>query len=115
MDPLVAAGAECYELVVARQPSWSPSIPEIRPHVHAKTMSVDGKVCAVGSANLDVTATYWEDELMLLVEDPGVATAVEDRFDQLMAGSARVDRTDPAWKRRAEQRRWMRHWPGVLG
>ena len=115
MDPLVAAGAECYELVVARQPSWAPSIPEIRPHVHAKTMSVDGKVCAVGSANLDVTATYWENELMLLVEEPGVATALEARFDQLMAGSARFDRTDPAWKRRAEQRRWMRHWPGVLG
>ena len=115
MDPLVAAGAECFELVIPRQSSWDPAIPEIRPHVHAKTMSVDGRVCAVGSANCDVTAAYWEDELLLVVEDESIARGVEARFDELMAGSERFDRDDPRWRRRSELRRWMRYWPGMLG
>jgi hypothetical protein len=36
------------------------------------------------------------------------------RFDELFATSLRIDRNDPEWKQRAEQRRWMRYWPGVL-
>jgi phosphatidylserine/phosphatidylglycerophosphate/cardiolipin synthase-like enzyme len=114
MDPIVAAGGECYEFVVPHQPGWHPSVGDIRPHVHAKTMSVDGRVCAVGSANLDVTAGYWESELLLVVEDRSIATAVEARFDELFARSLRVDPEDPDWKHRSERRCWMRYWPGVL-
>jgi cardiolipin synthase len=114
MDPIVAAGGDCYEFVVPRQPDWHPSVGDIRPHVHAKAMSVDGRVCAVGSANLDVTAGYWESELLLVVEDESIAKAVEARFDELFATSLRVDPEDPDWKHRAELRRWMRYWPGVL-
>jgi hypothetical protein len=50
-------------------------------------MSVDGRVCAVGSANLDVTAGYWESELLLGVEDESIATGVEARFSELIATS----------------------------
>ena len=114
MDPLVAAGGECYELVVPHQSGWDPSLGDIRPHVHAKTMSVDGRVCAVGSANLDVTAGYWESELTLVVEDESIATGVEARFDELMSTSHRIDRDDPQWQHRSDSRRWMRYWPGVL-
>jgi cardiolipin synthase len=114
IDPIVAAGGDCYEFVVPSQPGWHPSVGDIRPHVHAKAMSVDGRVCAVGSANLDVTAGYWESELLLVVENESIATAVEARFDELFATSARVDPADPDWQRRAELRRWMRYWPGVL-
>ena len=97
-----------------QQPGWDPGVGDVRPHVHAKVMSADGRVCAVGSANLDVTAGYWESELLLVVEDEAVARAVEARFDELIAASARVDRDDPEWRRRAEQRGWMRYWPGML-
>jgi phosphatidylserine/phosphatidylglycerophosphate/cardiolipin synthase-like enzyme len=114
MDPIVAAGGECYEFVVPHQPGWHPSVGDIRPHVHAKAMSVDGRVCAVGSANLDVTAGYWESELLLVVEDRSIATAVEARFDELFARALRVDPEDPDWKHSSERRRWMRYWPGVL-
>jgi cardiolipin synthase len=114
IDPIVAAGGDCYEFVVPSQPGWHPSVGDIRPHVHAKAMSVDGRVCTVGSANLDVTAGYWESELLLVVENESIATAVEARFDELFATSARVDPADPDWQRRAELRRWMRYWPGVL-
>jgi phosphatidylserine/phosphatidylglycerophosphate/cardiolipin synthase-like enzyme len=68
----------------------------------------------VGSANLDVTAGYWENELLLVVEDESIARAVEARFDELFGTSLRVDPEDPGWKQRAQLRRWMRYWPGVL-
>ena len=114
VDPLVAAGGECYEFTVPNQPGWDRAVGDIRPHVHAKTMSVDGRVCAVGSANLDVTGGYWESEILLVVEDEPVATALEARFEELLATSVRIDREDAAWKHRADRRRWMRYWPGVL-
>lgn len=114
MDALVAAGADCYEFVVPKQAGWDPAVGDVRPHVHAKAMSADGRLCAVGSANLDVTAGYWENELVLVVEDEAIARGVEARFDELMAGSARVDPKDSEWRRRAEQRGWMRYWPGAL-
>ena len=114
MDALVAAGGECYEFVVRHRPEWDEAVGDVRPHVHAKTMSADGRVCAVGSANLDITAGYWESELLLVVEDEAITRAVEARFDELIGGSARVDRNDPEWRRRAEQRQWMRYWPGTM-
>jgi phosphatidylserine/phosphatidylglycerophosphate/cardiolipin synthase-like enzyme len=114
IDPIVAAGGDCYEFVVPSQPGWHASVGDIRPHVHAKAMSADGRVCAVGSANLDVTAGYWESELLLVVEDASIAAAVEARFDELFATSARIDPADPDWQRRAGLRSWMRYWPGVL-
>jgi len=114
MDALVAAGGDCYELVVRSQPAWHPTLGEVRPHVHAKAMSADARVCALGSANLDITAGYWESELLLVVEDEALAAAFEARVDVLMAGSERVDRNDPEWRRRAALREWMRYWPGTL-
>jgi phosphatidylserine/phosphatidylglycerophosphate/cardiolipin synthase-like enzyme len=86
----------------------------VNPHVHAKVMSVDGRVCSVGSANLDITAGYWENEVMLVVEDESITRALETRIDQLIAGSQPVDRNDQRWQRTARRRQWMRHWPGVL-
>jgi len=114
MDALVAAGGEGYQFAVREQPGWSEGLGVINPHVHAKVMSVDGRVCSVGSANLDVTAGYWENELMLIVEDESIARALEARIDQLMAGSQPVDRGDPTWQRTARRREWLLRWPGVL-
>jgi len=113
-DPLAIAGGECYEFVVPHSPRWDATLGDVRAHVHAKAMSVDGRICALGSANFDVTAAYWESELMLVVEDAAIARRVEARFDELLSGSRRVNPRDPAWRRRAEQRRWMRYWPGTL-
>ena len=114
MDVLVAAGAEAYELVVPEHPVWERGLGAIHPHVHAKVMSVDGRVCSVGSANLDITAGYWETELLLIVEDPAAAAALESLIDRLLRGSRRVDRDDPEWQRLARRRDWMRRWPGVM-
>jgi cardiolipin synthase A/B len=114
IDALVAAGGEGYQFAMREQPAWSRGLGVVNPHVHAKVMSVDGRVCSVGSANLDITAGYWETEVMLIVEDEAITRALEARLDQLIAGSQPVDRDDPRWQLAARRRHWMRHWPGVL-
>jgi phosphatidylserine/phosphatidylglycerophosphate/cardiolipin synthase-like enzyme len=114
IDALVAAGAEGYQLAVRDLPGWAPDLGLVHPHVHAKVMTADGRACAVGSANLDVTASYWESELLLVVEDEAVTRGLEARLDDLVVGSVRVDPGDPAWQRLARRREWLRRWPGVL-
>ncbi len=114
IDALVAAGADAYDLEIRDVPGWAPDLGPVHPHVHAKAMSADGLVCAVGSANLDLTGSYWESELLLVVEDEPVARALENRVRALMERSVRVDREDRAWQRLARRREWLRHWPGVL-
>jgi cardiolipin synthase len=114
LDPIVEAGGEVYLFARRDIAGWDPALGLVHPHVHAKLMSVDGWRCAVGSANFDVTSSYWESELMLVVEDPSVAQPLERRLDELIAGSTRVDRDDPVWRERARGRSWMRRWPGLL-
>ncbi|TAK19150.1 MAG: phosphatidylserine/phosphatidylglycerophosphate/cardiolipin synthase family protein [Myxococcaceae bacterium] len=114
LDPLVEAGADVRYFAVKGRPGWSPTIGVVHPHVHAKSVSVDGLRCTVGSANLDITASYWESELVLLTEDAALTRAYEASLDALMEASTRVQKEDPAWHQRALRRGWMRHWPGVL-
>lgn len=114
MDALIAAGAEAYQFTVAHRANWAPDLGDVSSHVHAKVMSADGRVCAVGSANMDITAGYWESELLAVVEDVTIASALEARIQELIAGSKRVAPDDPEWQERARRREWMRHWPGVL-
>lgn len=113
-DPIVAAGGEAYIFAVSELPNWQPGLGTIHPHVHAKVMTVDGRLASVGSANLDFTAAYWENELMLVVEDQTVTGALEARIDQLIAASKCFDRNDPGWQQSARRRRWLRRWPGDL-
>lgn len=114
MDALVAAGADAHQFGVPQHPQWEPGLGTIHPHVHAKVMSIDGRACSVGSANLDVTAGYWESEMILIVEDAAIAAALESHIDTLLAQSPRVDRDDPEWRKLARRRQWMRRWPGVM-
>lgn len=114
LDPLVAAGGEVYLFALRDVPGWAPELGLVHPHVHAKVMSADGLRCALGSANMDITASYWESELLLVTEDPALAAGLEAQLDLVMAGSTRVSSDDPAWRALAERRAWMRYWPGVL-
>ena len=114
VDSVVAAGGEAYVFAVPEQPNWQRGLGTIYPHVHAKMITVDGRIASVGSANLDVTAGYWENELIVVVEDAAITRAIEACIDELIGASKRVDRDDPAWRQTARRREWMRRWPGVL-
>jgi len=116
LDTLVKAGASVYEFALDRRPEWSSELELALPHVHAKVLSVDGRVFTIGSANLDITAGYWESEALLVVEDAAQTAALEETLEALLASSVLVDPTDPAWQDRAERRAWLsRHWPSALG
>ncbi|MBS2031977.1 MAG: phosphatidylserine/phosphatidylglycerophosphate/cardiolipin synthase family protein [Deltaproteobacteria bacterium] len=114
LDPIVEAGGEVFLFGQPRLPGWDPGIRVIYPHVHAKLMTVDGLRCAVGSANPDVVSSYWDSELLLVVDEPTAVQDCERRIAELIATSVRVSRDDPAWQERARRRLWMRHWPGML-
>ncbi len=114
MDALVAAGADGYLFTVSPRPAWAAKLGAVQSHVHAKAMSADGRVCAVGSANMDITGGYWESELLLVVEDASIVGAFDARVAELIADSVRVDRDDPQWQAMARGRQWLRRWPGVL-
>ena len=71
-------------------------------------------MCSVGSANLDITAGYWETELVLIVEDAATAATLESHIERLLGQSRRIDGSDPEWQKLARRRGWMRRWPGLM-
>lgn len=114
LDPIVAAGGEVWTYAPPFSSGWDPELGVVHAHVHAKVTSVDGERCTIGSANLDVTAAYWESELLVVVEDPAVVRALDATLAAVIAGSTPLRRDDPAWQRDAARRAWMRRWPGLL-
>ncbi len=48
---------------------------------HAKTMSVDGEYCAVGTMNMDRRSFDLQKEMMTWVYDAGIASQLEAQFD----------------------------------
>jgi phosphatidylserine/phosphatidylglycerophosphate/cardiolipin synthase-like enzyme len=115
LDPLVEAGAEVFAFTVAVA-TKAGGRERIRPYVHAKALCADGAICVLGSANFDVTAAYWESEVLLVVEDAAVAGAVEQEVEALIEGSAPLGRVDGKRRRLGARRAWLsRYWPSIVG
>ena len=66
--------------------------------LHAKTISVDGAWCTVGSYNLDSRSLLYNWEVTLAVLDPRMAEELEDKFRDDLDRCEQVDRAE--WKRR---------------
>nr|QKW93911.1 phosphatidylserine/phosphatidylglycerophosphate/cardiolipin synthase [Vitiosangium cumulatum] len=116
LDDVIAAGGVAYEFAVPPARAWEPELGRVFPHVHAKILVCDTAVVALGSANLDVTAAYWESEAMLVVHDAPFAERMLSALEPLLAGSRRIDREDSQWRAEAEQRAWVgRNWPSLIG
>ncbi|MDR1612812.1 MAG: phosphatidylserine/phosphatidylglycerophosphate/cardiolipin synthase family protein [Planctomycetota bacterium] len=81
---LLAAGVEIYE--------W--------PHyiLHAKTMAVDGRWLAVGSANLDGRSHFLNYEAVFAARDAVLAEAAHRQFERDVAAARRL--TLEEWRRR---------------
>lgn len=114
-EPLVRAGVDVREfspppsrLVVCRGG-------RVRPYVHAKVITADGEVASIGSANLDVTASYWEREANLVIEDPAVVAALEARLQAMVDDGYRIELASEYWRREAAQREIVdRLWPEIV-
>jgi phosphatidylserine/phosphatidylglycerophosphate/cardiolipin synthase-like enzyme len=104
LEPLMIAGVKVYEYTTPVLPTIVARGGRVRPYVHAKMMSVDGRVCSVGSANLDATASFWESEANVVVEDRTFASALEDELRELIANSFPLDPRSDYWQRERAQR-----------
>lgn len=115
LEPLLQAGVQIYEFVPPPSPNVVSRGGRIRPYVHAKIVSVDGLVTSIGSANLDATASFWESEANVVVEDADFALAIEARLQKLIDGSVELDPESEYWKRERTQRAVVATlWPGAL-
>ncbi len=71
--------------------------------LHAKTMTVDGSVAVVGSANCNHRSTSLDEEVNLVVFDDEIAAALDDDFDADLEFS---DELEPSrWGRRGAPQR----------
>lgn len=115
LEPLMLAGVNVYEYTTVRSPTVVARGGRVRPYVHAKIVSVDGKVCSIGSANLDATASFWESEANVVVEDPVFVQGVEAQLRALIGDSLLLDPESEYWKRERAQRAVVGTlWPGSL-
>ncbi len=114
LDALVEHGGEVYAYG-HREPSWPDSIGRVLPHVHAKLLLVDGRYAAFGSANYDISSSYWDSELMVVLDDRARTAEIEAWFNRCIATSKRFDPADAEWATRAAQRAWIsQRWPSIL-
>jgi len=115
LEPLLHAGLEAYELVPPPCETVVARGGRVRPYVHAKLVSIDGRATSIGSANLDATASYWESEANVLVQDPAFARGVEAELAALIEGSLRLDVDSEYFRRERAQRAVVSTlWPGTL-
>jgi phosphatidylserine/phosphatidylglycerophosphate/cardiolipin synthase-like enzyme len=115
LEPLMLAGVSIYEYTTKPAPNVVARGGRVRPYVHAKIVSTDGKVCSIGSANLDATASFWESEANVVVEDPTFVAGLEAQLRELIAGSLPLDPESEYWKRERAQRAVVGTlWPGSL-
>ena len=104
-----------YEFVPPPSPLVVARGGRIRPYVHAKLVSVDGRATSIGSANLDATASFWESEANIVVQDADFARDVEARVQKLIDGSVTLDLASDYWKRERAQRAVVATlWPGTF-
>jgi cardiolipin synthase len=90
---LMAAGIELYE--------WQGTV------LHAKTAIVDQRWCTVGTYNMDYRSWRANLEVNVTVEDPGVASAMAERFQADIAHSVKIDRHE--WRFRPLSERVAEH------
>jgi cardiolipin synthase len=75
--------------------------------LHAKHVSIDDSVAAVGSSNLDIRSFALNSEVSVLVYDPQVVAELRKVQDRYLANSEAV--TPEHWQKRSPIRRWLQN------
>jgi cardiolipin synthase len=60
-------------------------------YLHGKTISIDGEVCSIGSANLDIRSFSINYEINAVIYDSGLARELEEAFDRDLASCRPFD------------------------
>lgn len=66
--------------------------------IHSKTISIDGKSCIIGSANLDNRSLDDHFEVGAIVYNPAVSAELEDQFDRYLDDSLLI--SPRTWEKR---------------
>lgn len=112
---LADAGVRVVEFVSPKAINIVVAGGRVRPYVHAKIVTADGCFASIGSANLDVTASYWEREANLLLEDPVLVAGLEKKIESYARRGLRLDTGSAAWLRELPQRELVsRLWPDAV-
>jgi len=115
LEPLIQSGAQVFEYVAPSQAMIVPQGGVVRPYVHAKVLSCDGRAASIGSANLDATASYWEHEANVVVQDEGFTRDLERQVEAMLARAHAIDLESDYWKRdRAKRAIVAKLWPAVV-
>ena len=71
--------------------------------LHTKVVTVDGVIAMAGSANIDARSLALNEQVQLLIEDPGTVDVLDEAYDRDLAHS---DRTDPdSWRTQTRSQR----------
>lgn len=74
--------------------------------VHAKTMTIDGKLSVVGTVNMDIRSFYINFEVAAVVYDQSLASQLEEAFEADLQEAAFLDPETwterPLWRKSAE-------------
>ena len=109
---LVESGVDVYEFQTAELDNIAVRGGKVRPYVHAKLITADGRFASLGSANLDVTASYWERESNALIDDEVLIQSLNRQLGRMIKNGIKLDTTSVEWKREAPQREIVsRLWP----
>jgi cardiolipin synthase len=77
---------------------------QFRPSMlHAKVMTVDGQVASLGSANFNARSTELDEEVNLVVLEPGLVRDLDEQFDEDIERSEEIE--PGRWKDRSFARR----------
>ncbi|OUS03827.1 hypothetical protein A9Q81_06780 [Gammaproteobacteria bacterium 42_54_T18] len=88
---------------------------KVRPYVHAKLVTADGRYASIGSANLDISASYWEREANIVIEDPSVVSALDLQLCDFVKDGVVLDTNSLEWRREAPQREVVsKLWPDTF-
>jgi cardiolipin synthase len=103
------AGQSVYESLLAhgvRIWHFQPSM------LHAKVMTVDGRVANVGSANLNARSTMLDEEINLVALDRPLVRLLDDQFEEDLERSEEIDPS--RWEERSAARRALEGLTGPL-
>jgi len=112
---LADSGVDVYEFLTSELDNVAVTGGKIRPYVHAKLLTADDRYVSLGSANLDITASYWEREANVLVDDPRIVRALNKQLGSIVRKGIKLETSSSEWKKEAPQREIVsRLWPNTF-
>jgi phosphatidylserine/phosphatidylglycerophosphate/cardiolipin synthase-like enzyme len=94
---LAESGVKVFEFQTPALKNMAVEGDRVRPYVHAKLITADGRYASIGSANLDITASYWEREANLFVDDTTLVKNIDKQLNTMARNGIPLDTNSAEW------------------